>query len=331
MKILIADDSIVSRHLLDATLRKWGFEVVVACDGNEAWRLLQGEDAPKIAILDWMMPGITGPEVCRRMRAQAHDRDNYTYILLLSSKSEREDLIEGMESGADDYLTKPFDQHELKVRLRPGIRILELHQELITAREELREQATKDSLTRVWNRWSILDILEREVQRSSRERRTLGLVMADLDRFKSVNDSHGHFAGDAALREFVRRISASMRPYDSIGRYGGEEFLIVLPGCDAAQTASQAERMRAALANEPMSFNEISQVVTCSFGATSWLPDHPVSEEALIRVADQALYQAKREGRNRVVFLASVQPAVNQELTETGAAEDASEHVRAAK
>ena len=152
MRILIADDSIVSRPLLDATLRKWGYEVVVACDGVEAWKALQGEDAPKLAILDWVMPGLTGLEVCRNVREQGKDKDIYTYILLLTSKSLREDLIEGMESGADDYLTKPFDQHELKVRLRAGTRIIELQRELVEAREALREQATKDFLTRIWNR-----------------------------------------------------------------------------------------------------------------------------------------------------------------------------------
>ncbi len=218
------------------------------------------------------MPGLTGPEVCRRVRATAKDKDIYTYILLLSSKSQREDLIEGMESGADDYLTKPFDQHELQVRLRPGVRILELQHELISAREELRDQATKDFLTRIWNRSSILDILGRELQRGLRENRPVGLVLADLDKFKSVNDTYGHFAGDAVLREFVRRMSGSIRPYDAIGRYGGEEFLIVLPGCDVNVTEKQAERMREALANDPMWFNEESQLVTCSFGATAWVP-----------------------------------------------------------
>jgi len=307
MRILIADDSIVSRHLLDATLRRWGYEVVIACDGNEAWQILQSSDAPRIAILDWVMPGLTGPEVCRRVRAKAKDKDAYTYILLLTSKSLREDLIEGMESGADDYLTKPFDQHELKVRLRPGTRIVELQQELISAREELREQATKDFLTQIWNRSSILDILDKELERGRRDRQPLGVVLADLDHFKSVNDSYGHFGGDAVLREFVRRMSSSMRAYDSMGRYGGEEFLIVLPGCDEAATRKQAERMRAALADEGMAFNEESRVITCSFGATSALPGVEATAEALIGVADDALYGAKRQGRNRVVFIPATQ------------------------
>lgn len=304
MRILIADDSIVSRHLLDATLRKWGYEVVVACDGVEAWNSLQGENPPNIAILDWVMPGLTGPEVCKRMRENSHDADgNYCYMLLLSSKSQKEDLIEGLESGADDYLTKPFDQHELKVRLRAGKRIIDLQRELLTAREELREQATKDFLTRLWNRSSILDILQRELSRGSRENRPVGVVLADLDRFKNVNDSYGHFAGDAVLREFSRRMLLCMRPYDAIGRYGGEEFLIILPGCDETCTASQAERMRQSLAGEPMLINDARQLVTGSFGATSWLPGTPVDGENLIRIADSALYMAKNQGRNRAVFL----------------------------
>jgi diguanylate cyclase (GGDEF)-like protein len=304
MRILIADDSIVSRHLLEATLRKWGYEVAVACDGLEAWEILQSENPPRLAILDWVMPGLTGLEVCKRVRESSRKEANYTYILLLTSKSQREDLIEGMESGADDYLTKPFDQHELKVRLRAGTRIVDLERELVSAREELREQATKDFLTRIWNRSSILDIFQREMIRAERERRSLGLVLADLDRFKSVNDTHGHFAGDAVLREFTRRMTASMRPYDAIGRYGGEEFLILLPGCDEQCTVSQAERLRLALAAEPMLLNDTRLTVTVSFGATSWRPGGAeATPESLIRVADDALYMAKKQGRNRTVIL----------------------------
>ncbi len=305
MRVLIADDSIVSRHLLDATLRKWGYEVVVANDGLEAWNALKQEDAPRIAILDWVMPGLTGPEVCKRLREHSKEVTNsgYTYLLLLSSKSQREDLIEGLESGADDYLTKPFDQHELKVRLRAGMRIIDLQRELLAAREELQEQATKDFLTQLWNRSSILDTLQRELSRGVRENRSLGVVLADLDRFKSINDTFGHFAGDAVLREFSRRMLACVRPYDAIGRYGGEEFLFVLPGCDELSTANQGERLRAALANDPMLINDARRVVTGSFGATSWRPGVTAEAEHLIRIADNALYMAKNQGRDRVVVL----------------------------
>jgi two-component system cell cycle response regulator len=174
---------------------------------------------------------------------------------------------------------------------------------LVAAREELREQATKDFLTRIWNRSSILDILQKELVRAVRERRPIGVVLADLDHFKTVNDTYGHFAGDAVLREFTRRMAGAMRSYDSMGRYGGEEFLVVLPGCDDLCTASQSERMRVALSGEPMMINEQSHPVTASFGATCWRPGMSLNPEALIRAADDALYMAKNQGRDRTVVL----------------------------
>ena len=302
MKILIADDSLVSRHLLEATLRKWGYEVTVACDGEEALSLLQKDDAPAVAILDWMMPGMTGLEVCRRVRLRA--REPYTYILLLTSKSQKEDLIEGMEAGADDYITKPFDQHELQVRLRAGSRLVDLQAELLSAREALREQATKDSLTHLWNRSSIFEILCRELARGQRERAPVGVVMVDLDHFKSINDNYGHFAGDAVLCEAARRMQNAVRQYDSIGRYGGEEFLILLSGCDEESSMCQAERMRKQLAQVQLSLQESTIGITASFGVTTALPGQSWTPEELIHKADEALYLAKRRGRNRVEYLA---------------------------
>jgi two-component system, cell cycle response regulator len=301
VKILIADDSIVSRHLLEATLRKWGYDVMVACDGAEALELLQREDAPALIILDWMMPGMTGVEVCRRIRQR--DSEPYTYILLLTSKSQKEDLIEGMEAGADDYITKPFDQNELQVRLRAGTRLVDLQAQLLKAREDLREQATRDSLTRLWNRSSILGELGRELARSARDPRPLGVVIVDLDHFKHINDTYGHLAGDAVLREAARRMQNGIRQYDSIGRYGGEEFLILFPGSSESDSYAQADRLRKQLAQAEMSVNDCSVRVTASFGVTTAVPGESWSEETLIRRADEALYVAKKSGRNRVEML----------------------------
>lgn len=297
MRILIADDSLLSRRLLEQTLRSWSYEVLVASDGAEAYELLSGPNAPSLAILDWMMPGYTGPEICRMIRAK--NVEPYTYILLLTSRNEKEDVVTGMDAGADDYITKPFDRHELQVRLRAGTRIVELQEQLLSTREALREQATRDYLTHLWNRSAILDALERELARASRESGTFGVVLADLDHFKAINDTWGHAAGDLALKEASRRMLASLRPYDAIGRYGGEEFLLILPGADLEETAWLADRVRLALRSEPVSLNGAPIPLSCSFGCTTTGGEH--NADLLIRTADEALYAAKRGGRDRVV------------------------------
>lgn len=308
MKILVADDSLLMRRLLESTLQGWGYEVVTAASGEEAWACLQRDDAPPLAILDWMMPVHTGPEICRLMRTIA--RPVYTYIILLTSRALREDIVEGLGAGADDYVIKPFDKHELEVRLRAGRRIIDLQAELMRAQEALRVQATRDGLTRTWNRGAILEILDREVTRASRESRPLGVVMLDLDHFKRINDEYGHLAGDAALSEAARRIGGSIRGYDSFGRYGGEEFLVVVPGCDESGLVSHAERLRVAIETTPFSISGRDICITASFGACSMVPAQGGDAETLIRVADDALYEAKRKGRNSVVYRTGKTPAV---------------------
>ena len=297
MKILIAEDDAISRRLLETILAKWGYEVVVAVDGEQAWSRLEAEDAPRLAILDWMMPGMDGIEVCRRVRERSGAP--YVYILLLTARSQREDLLQGMEAGADDYITKPFDANELKVRLRAGRRILELQAQLMSAQEALRDQAARDPLTGIWNRNTLFDILRRELARAERESTPLALVMADLDHFKDLNDNYGHLAGDSVLREVTRRMSGSIRPYDAVGRYGGEEFLVVLPGCDTRAGMSHAERLRHALGDEPFDTSEGRLNVTCSLGVVS-TESGVLDPDTLVRAADSALYRAKHNGRNRV-------------------------------
>ena len=301
MRVLIADDSFLSRRLLEGTLRTWGYDVVVAVDGNEAWKVLGSDNAPALAILDWMMPGVTGPELCRRVRERG--AEPYTYILLLTSRNDKDDVIEGMDSGADDYITKPFDKHELKVRLRAGSRIVDLQEQLVAAREALRVQATRDSLTELWTRSAILEILDRELDRSERSGTPVGVIIADLDHFKSINDTYGHFGGDAALQECTRRLQSATRSYDAVGRYGGEEFLVVLPGLDEEGVRLHSERMRNAISSQPVLAMEATLNLSCSFGCSSGVGGR-VTAEALIRAADEGLYRAKRGGRNRSVVVA---------------------------
>jgi two-component system, cell cycle response regulator len=298
MRILVAEDNPVFQSMLRNMLSKWGYEIVMADNGRDAWRILQEDPVPNLAILDWMMPGLDGVEVCRRVREAAQQR--YIYVLLLTAKTEQKDLVEGMEAGADDYITKPFNTHELRVRLRAGRRILELQEQLLHAQDALREQATHDGLTELWNRTSILEILEKEAARSEREQSPLAVLMADLDYFKQINDRHGHLAGDIVLRETARRLRAQIRTYDAIGRYGGEEFLVVLPGCDQSGGLTQAERLRESIHCEPFATTAGEIPVTCSFGLC-WT-DRPelAGTNNLLRSADAALYKAKRMGRNRV-------------------------------
>ena len=295
MKVLAAEDNPVFQSMLRALLTKWGYDVVAARDGIEAWRILESAAAPRLAILDWMMPGVDGVELCRRVRAAG--REPYIYILLLTARTESQDLIEGMDAGADDYLTKPFNAHELRVRLRAGRRILDLQEELLKAREALRDQATHDGLTGLLNRATILEKLDDELSRAARAGNPVSVLMADLDRFKSINDSLGHLAGDAVLREAARRLKSTARRYDSVGRYGGEEFLILLPGCDAADAALQAERMREAIGATPFLTPSRPVTVTASLGVAC---SSHCAREALVREADDALYEAKGNGRNRV-------------------------------
>ena len=301
MKILVADDSAVSRRALESLLSGWGYNVIVAESGTEAWEILQQADSPRLAILDWMMPGMSGPDVCRQVRAAM--RPYYTYLILVTSRSEKGDVVAGVGSGADDYLVKPFDAGELRVRLGTGMRILRLESELLAAQEALRDQATRDALTKIWNRRAILEILERELARCTREKQPLGIVMADVDHFKEVNDQYGHLAGDIVLQDVAHRMQNSVRPYDAVGRYGGEEFLLVLPGCDRDAVFGKAERIRSSLEDTGVGFSGNNISLAASFGVTSVFECRNCSASAVIRTADEALYQAKQRGRNCTVYL----------------------------
>jgi diguanylate cyclase (GGDEF)-like protein len=288
VRILIADDDRLSALVLEATLKASGHEVTTVMDGLKAWEVLEGENPPRLAILDWMMPGMDGLEVCRKVRLAGGP---YIYILLLTANTNSEEAVKGFDAGADDYIRKPFNPEELQARLRSGARILE-------AEHRLRVQAMHDALTGVLNRPAILESLSAELNRANRQNAPLSLAMVDLDHFKLVNDTHGHQAGDVVLREAALRMRQVLRPYDLIGRYGGEEFLIVFPGCELPAAAAVAERVRAMIAHEPVDTGPVQVPVTASLGVA----DTRIykESESLIRAADTALYAAKRAGRNQV-------------------------------
>jgi diguanylate cyclase (GGDEF)-like protein len=296
-RVLIAEDDPMFRKILTVWLGRWGYRVMVAEDGTAAWNLLQQDDAPELLILDWVMPGIDGPELCRRIRRTSCMP--YQYILLVTARNESQDVVNGLEAGADDYLTKPFDQNELRARLRVGNRILALQADLIESREKLRFQATHDGLTGLWNRSSVLDMLHREMDRANRNEGFTGVLMLDLDHFKRVNDKYGHQAGDAVLKSAADRIAEMVRPYDIVGRYGGEEFLVVLPNCDIEQSRQTAERICAAVGDVPILLGNREIRVTVSIGVTACAAN-TFQENQLLAIADIALYKAKDAGRNCV-------------------------------
>lgn len=298
MRILIADDEIMSQRLLQKTMERAGYEVTAVGNGRLAADELCKSEGPKLALVDWVMPELDGPGVCREVRKRKEH--SYVYMILLTSKEKKEDVVAGLESGADDYLTKPFDPEELKARVRTGMRILDLEDRLIEAREGMRFQATHDALTSIWNRGVIIELLGRELARSRREGKCTAILLGDLDHFKSVNDTYGHLAGDEVLKETARRLLSSVRSYDFVGRYGGEEFLVVLNNCDPAYGWTRAEDIRKIIALRPAQTSGGLVPITMSLGLLLSQEWGYRSAEELLQEADAALYAAKGAARNCV-------------------------------
>jgi two-component system cell cycle response regulator len=302
VKILIADDDLVSRRIAEKMLKNFGYEVIAVANGRDAARELCTPGGPRLALIDWMMPELDGLGVCREVRSKRDQ--SYVYILLLTSKQLSEDVVKGLKAGADDYLTKPCHPAELQARLHAGQRILSLEDKLVEAREEMRFKATHDTLTTLWNRGAVLALLKSELCRSIREHSPVSLLMCDVDHFKQINDVHGHLAGDEVLQEVSKRLLGSVRAYDAVGRYGGEEFLIVLGGCKRDDLNTRAEHVRRGICDVPFQTTYGSFSVSLSVGAITienWNISSPM--EPLLKRADEALYEAKQAGRNRVVYL----------------------------
>jgi len=304
MRVLIAEDRRFSRQIIANALEDWGYEVVTCSDGTQAWTVLQQSDAPQLAILDWLMPGIDGPTLCEKLRAR--QGAPYVYTILLTIRANAEDVIAGLEAGADDYIAKPVARHELRLRVRTGARIIQLQQDLLATQDALRHQAAHDSLTGLWNHAAGLSALERELARCGRDHSTLAVLLADIDHFKSVNDSHGHQVGDAVIHEVAQTLANSVRPYDVVARYGGEEFLCILPQSSVETAGTVAERLRARCDIRPIVVAGADVRVTVTIGIGCGGEDCTAGD--LIRMADEGLYRAKAGGRNRVAA-GSHQPA----------------------
>jgi diguanylate cyclase (GGDEF)-like protein len=305
MKVLIAEDENISRMVLAKALAHHGYEVLQAHDGLEAWDIFQKEKEDiYIAILDWQMPKMDGIELCQKIKYAS--LSHYVYVIFLTGKKDIDSIVEGLETGADDYLPKPFDRRELLSRLKVGLRLIEFEKALREANEKLHALAITDGLTGISNRRAIFERLRSEISRAVRENSPFCLIMLDIDHFKKVNDTYGHGAGDKVLVEIVNRIKSELRPHDDIGRYGGEEFLVGISKTDSKTSRVIAEKLRTCICKRPFQIEDRKIDVSLSLGVVDFMPsrDNDINDllEAMIKAADIALYKAKEAGRNRVAY-----------------------------
>jgi two-component system, cell cycle response regulator len=292
VKIMLVEDSAIQRRRIGRYLKEWNLDFVAIDNGADAWSVLQDPDPPSLVLLDWMLPGLDGIELCRRIRTLGAN-GTYIYTVMLTAKDKKHDLLTAMAAGADDYLAKPVEPSELRARIMVGKRIFELQQSLKFA-------ATHDFLTTLLNRAEILARLTQELNRNEREDKPTAIILADLDNFKEVNDSLGHAAGDCVLKEVAQRLQSDLRAYDLVGRYGGEEFLIVLPNCNLPTATRRADEIRGLVSKNAMVTTFAKCPVTISMGITVSDGAHSVTIEDLLQQADEALYCAKSNGRNCV-------------------------------
>ncbi len=303
MKVLIADDDPSSCLLLESLLIKWGYEVTVAHDGDEAWRILCLTEHPLLVILDWMMPGIEGPAIVSRLREREGPLPHY--VIIITSKEKESATVHALNAGADDFVAKPFSQCELQARVAVGFRVNHLHMVLMDKMQKL-EQATEtisrlartDELTGLHNRRSFNENFSLAISTARRHNVPLSLVSIDLDHFKRVNDDYGHRAGDQVLQMCASLLLEMVREEDIVARWGGEEFIIVLLYTDGDSAITLAERVRSRFEQTPAPL--VPYAITASFGVAQFKQECE-TEDALLRRVDDALYSAKSQGRNRVI------------------------------
>jgi two-component system cell cycle response regulator len=297
IQILVVDDSPVSRKVLEHALSDEPYTILFAKSGEEALRFFQ-EHRPAVIITDWMLPDSSGPELCQRIRSDA--QSSYTYIILLTSMTEKDSVVKGLAAGADDYLTKPFDSGELLARIGVGRRIIALHREIEEKNRLLEEAARTDHLTGLANRRAIEEWANRQLRGAARHGYPFWVVIADLDSFKSVNDNYGHDAGDAVLQKFAEILRENTRASDLSGRLGGDEFLLILTHVERGNIELTLDRLCKQFGSQIFAFNGQKVKVTASFGISGFQGKEAPDFGALVRQADKALYGAKRGGRNQV-------------------------------
>ncbi len=308
MKVLIAEDDALSRMILRRAVEKFGHECLVAEDGERAWELFQDTPEVDVIISDWMMPGIDGPEFCRRVRER--NSSWYTFFIFLTALGDKEHLLEGMQAGADDYLAKPLDREQLQVRLIAASRVNSLHRqlneqavELEKLNKELFALSRQDPLTRLGNRLRLREDLKTLSAQAERYGHGYCAMLCDVDFFKAYNDTYGHLAGDEVLKKVAEIILENLRTGDLAYRYGGEEFLVILPEQSLESASIAAERLRRDIEELAITHEAKTPpgVVTISLGLAVLQPGEKKSFEELLKEADDALYAAKEAGRNRVV------------------------------
>lgn len=298
MRILLADNDPATRNLLETNLKDWGYETVSCGNGREALEALEQPDPPKLAILEWSLPEMDGLQVCRRIRELAGRA--YIYIILLTEASTKDEMLKGLEAGADEYIIKPVDVNELRMRIRAGSRIVGLQETFTAVLRYSEQQAAHDPLTGLWNRAAMIDILRRELERATRENSAVGLVIGGLDQLARINQGFGSLTSDAVLREIVLRIRSCVRSYDHVGRSEDDDFIIVVPGCDLESTRVLAERLRASVSKYRLSIGEGVMPLTMSFGILVVGEGEKTDADAIMGRVEDAMRRARDRGGDRI-------------------------------
>jgi two-component system cell cycle response regulator len=296
-RVLVAEDDATTREYLSTLLEMHGFDVLLADDGHQAVARAR-EGHVDLALVDVMMPGMDGLDCCRLLKGLFPD--SFLPIVLLTARSDTDSRVAGLRIGADDYVSKPFDDRELIARIGNLVRLKRMHDEISEAKDRLARLAVRDDLTELYNYRYLQTRLTEEYKRAERYREALSCVMVDVDHFKLINDRHGHDVGDRTLREISARLRDSVREVDVVARYGGEEFLLLLPSTNFSGALSVAERVWRSIGSKAFQLGDGEGRVTASLGVAVYPSRDIKSKDELLKAADRALYQAKHEGRDRI-------------------------------